>query len=124
MGFEVKTGIKIGQEIPNFPLEDKEKIRQFVAHVQKHGLTGLEGRNKPSHEVPTDDPDWREKVAYAQQHHLWHYHIGIPHYDADSSEGDKTSEYLLHYIRGEQMIKIVDFTAHPPFRLPSEDYLV
>lgn len=123
MGLAVKIGIKIGKEIPNFPIEDKAKIRQFITYVQQHGLINLAGRNKPSHEVPTDDPDWREKVAYAQRHHLWHYHIGIPCYDADSGEGDKTSEYLLHYIRGEQEIKIVDFSAHPPFQLPSEDYL-
>lgn len=107
----------------HFPESDLDIIADFANHVRTYGLINLTGRNKPSHEVPTDDPDWREKVAYAQHHHLWHYHIGIPCYDAGNDEGDKTSEYLLHYIRGAQEIKIVDFSAHPPFQLPSEDYL-
>lgn len=119
---KVTFGIRFKKEMLNFPTEDARKIRHFVKHVKEYGLKNLQGRNKPSDEVPTDDPNWREKVRYAQIHNLWHYHIGIPDY-ADGVKGDKTSEYILHYIRDDRMIKIVDFNRHPPFRLPTTDYL-
>lgn len=119
---KVIFGKLFNKEFQNYPLEDKRKIRLFVIHLREKGFTGLEGRNKSSDEVPTDDPQWREKVAYAQQHNLWHYHIGIPNYQI-TDRGDKVSEYILHYIRGENTVKIVDFNRHPPFRLPRSDYL-
>lgn len=119
---EVKTGIKIGKEIPNFPVEDKIKIMNFISHVQENGLTNLPGRNKPSHDVPKDDPNWREKVEYAMRHNLWHYHIGIPSYET-ASNGERVSPYILHYILDDNSIKIVDFNQPPPFNLPSETYL-
>ncbi|PID63920.1 MAG: hypothetical protein CR974_00730 [Gammaproteobacteria bacterium] len=107
----------------NFPESDLDIIAAFIEHLKQHGFAGLVGRNKASHEVPKDDPDWREKVAYAQQHNLWHYHIGIPEYQITAS-GDNVSEYILHYIKGDGWIKIVDFNRHPPFRLPAVDCLV
>lgn len=73
--------------------------------------------------VPKNDPDWLNKVKYAQAYNLWHYHIGIPNYEL-SEKGDYTSEYVLHYIKGENFIKIVDLSAHPPLHLPSLDYLL
>lgn len=48
-----------------------------MAHVRDFGLHDLVGRNKSSDNVPTDDPNWTAKVKYAQEHNLWHYHIGI-----------------------------------------------
>lgn len=107
MGIKVVFGGKIQQELLNFLDSDLAIINAFVEHVEQSGFVGLAGRNKPSDEVPTDDPNWREKVKYAQAHNLWHYHIGIPDY-ADGVKGDKTSEYILHYIRDDRMIKIVD----------------
>ncbi len=121
-GIAVDYGSKIAGEMQHFLTEDLVIIKAFADYLKQHGFTGLEGRNKPSHDVPTDDPDWREKVAYAQQHNLWHYHIGIPDYQI-TGRGDKVSEYILHYIKGDGWIKIVDFNRHPPFRLPTIDYL-
>ncbi|MFB2538556.1 MULTISPECIES: hypothetical protein [unclassified Acinetobacter] len=83
----------------------------------------MTGRNKASHEVPTDDPNWRDKVSYAQKYHLWHYHIGIPHYE-NSSYGDQVSEYILHYMRLENEIKLVALSYHPPFELPQPNDLI
>lgn len=49
----------------NFPKADQAKIRAFVNDVETYGLTGLQGRNKNSDNVPKDDANWSQKVAYA-----------------------------------------------------------
>lgn len=110
-------------KFPNFPKTDKEKILEFVRYVTEQGLTNLQGRNKNSDNVPTNDPNWRQKVAYAQQHKLWHYHIGIPSYET-ASNGEQVSEYILHYQRFDDEIRIVSMSYHPPFELPNEEALV
>ncbi len=121
-GLNVEYGRKIAGEMINFPNADLIKIKAFENHVKKYGLENLKGRNKSSSDVPRDAPNWLAKVQYARQHNLWHYHIGIPNYE-ESEKGDMVSEYILHYVKGEQEIKIVDMSSHPPFVLPSEDYL-
>lgn len=73
---------KFANHYQNYLKKDQDKINQFIYHVSLHGLTNLTGRNKSSDNVPRDDPNWAEKVAYAQKHKLWHYHIGIPSYDS------------------------------------------
>lgn len=114
---------KFSKIMVNFPKQDREKIFAFAYHVKKFGLINLKGRNKSSDHVPTNDPNWRDKVAYAQKYQLWHYHIGIPDYST-ANNGDLVSEYLLHYILGDDFIKIVDLSPHPPFTLPNLDDLV
>lgn len=116
-------GEKFRQHLKNFPKSDQLKIKEFVEHVQQFGFEGLQGRNKPSDDVPTDNPHWGEIVTYAQEHQLWHFHIGIPSYTT-SEQGDLTSEYVLHYVKGDDFIKIVDLSDHPPLKLPSLDYLI
>lgn len=120
---KVLYGEKFRQHLKNFPKADQLKIKAFADHVQTHGLIGLIGRNKSSDNVPKDHPNWLERVKYAQTHHLWHYHIGIPSYDNDNPDGDKTSKYVLHYIRHDDEIILVDLSAHPPLELPSQEYL-
>lgn len=55
--------------------EQRLKINSFIRHVQEHGLTNLEGRNKSSDQVPKGTPNRSAKIKYAQKHQLWHYHI-------------------------------------------------
>ncbi|MBV7388307.1 hypothetical protein KRX11_06580 [Pasteurellaceae bacterium TAE3-ERU1] len=120
---QVLLGEKFKLEFKHYPTEDKNKIIDFIYHVQKFGMIGLPGKNKSSDDVSTNDPQWLSKVLYAQEHNLWHYHIGIPNYDKSNGIGKYTSEYILHYILGHNFIKIVDMTPHPPFILPSLTYL-
>ncbi|MFW2177973.1 MULTISPECIES: hypothetical protein [unclassified Moraxella] len=119
---EVRFGQVFLQHFQNFPKSDQLKIKEFVNHVKSLGFEGLTGRNKSSDNVPTDNPDWSKIVAYAQKNQLWHYHIGIPSY-VRSEKGDMTSEYVLHYVKGDDYIKLVDLSAHPPLKLPMESYL-
>ncbi|MCL1128077.1 hypothetical protein [Shewanella surugensis] len=107
-----------------FPEADKNKITEFIEHYEDHGLVGLPGRIKNSDNVDPNDPEFLSKVKYAQEHKLWHYHLGIPNYDESNSFGDWTSEYLLHYQSVSLYeIKIVDFDYHPPFSFPESNYL-
>lgn len=121
-GLEVKFGTLFQQHFNNFPKTDKLVIANFIYHVQKFGFDGLKGRNKSSDDVPKDNPNWAKEVKHAQTHKLWHYHIGIPSY-TQSDKGDFTSEYILHYILEQDFIVIVDMSSHPPFVLPTGDYL-
>ena len=118
----VRFGQLFAKHLLNYPVADQLKIRRFVQHLETYGFDDLQGRNKSSDNVPTDDPNWLTKVRYAQAHQLWHYHIGIPDYQGIN--GDMTSEYVLHYQRFDDEIVLVDMSPHPPFELPSVDYLV
>lgn len=119
---DVAIGKLFSEERKNFLESDQLKIANFIFHVNNHGLTNLTGRNKSSADVPKDDPDWLAKVTYAISNKLWHYHIGIPQYNT-SLKGDQVSEYVLHYIREANYIKIVRLDDHSPFALPPLKYL-
>lgn len=118
----VLYGEKFRQHLKNFPKSDQLKIKAFVEYVEEFGFDGLQGRNKSSDDVPKAHPNWQKIVAYAQEHQLWHYHIGIPNHTL-SDKGDMTSEYVPHYTKGDDFIKLVDLSAHPPLQLPTIDYL-
>lgn len=78
-------------------------------------------------------PSWsgncsEEDKKFAQNKHLWHYHIGIPYYKKRHSKF-KTSDYVLHFqwkYKGNH-IAIADLCYHyksdGSFYLPNEKYL-
>ncbi len=113
----------MSSQLPNYPKEDRLKIFNFAKHVEQYGLTNLEGRNKSSADIPKNDPFYATKLEKVNQYNLWHYHIGIVRYHG-SNYGDRVSEYVLHYMRFDNAIKIVDMDDHHPiFKLPNDDYL-
>lgn len=121
---KVDIGKKFALEYLNFPPEDKKKIREFISHVKENGLKDLEGKISPSCKVPFETDDRHLKISFARRHKLWHYHIGIPVYKRSRCGRYLTSEYVLHYQKfSMKNIKIVDFSAHPPFNLPPTNYL-
>jgi len=100
-----------------------------LPHVEIHGLDGpLDGRNKPSWDVPANDPCFITKVDYAKEHNLHHYHVGVPDYDDVEGTGfGQVSQYVLHYqlLKNEfgHVLKVVDYGEPPPFDLPALPYL-
>lgn len=121
--YKISYGTLFKKEFANFPVADQIAIATFVEHILAVGFEHLEGVNKRSDDVRKDDPYFAQKVKYAQEHHLWHYHIGIKQYDMSKPFGKRTSEYILHYQLLGDTVRIVDYSAHPPFKLPAEDYL-
>ena len=124
---DIDLGKQFKIEFKNFPASDKKKIVIFIKTVQSFesfsDFASLPGRNKNSNEVSTEDSDFMAKTALANKFHLWHYHIGIPKYDATDRRGKRTSNYVVHYkLVDQHTIVIVDMTEHP-IKLPSEKYL-
>lgn len=120
----VAFGKQFLKELQQYPKPDRTKILSFAQQVRDEGFANLPGRNKYSEDVDTNDPQFVQKVRYVRLHCLWHYHIGIIQYDTTKRHGDMTSEYVVHYSRKEaDSVKLVDYSAHPPFRLPAETYL-
>lgn len=119
---EVRLGQAFRSEFLNFPTSDKLLISKFIRHIEQYGFENLLGRNKFSDDIRNDDPQFRVKLDKVRKYNLWHYHIGITRYTR-SSIGDMVSEYVLHYIKDIDHIKIVDLGSHPPFRLPLDEYL-
>lgn len=103
-----------------FPPKNRRKISAFLIHIIKYGFDNLEGRNKFSDDVSKEDPEFVEKVKFVREHCLWHYHIGIHEYCADTEFGDRTSMFVLHYSRvSANVVRIVHISPHPPFTLPT-----
>lgn len=100
----------------------KDALDEFIFHVKKHGLRGLQGRNKSSDDIAPTTQKNLEKIQYAQKHCLWHYHLGVPYYLG--KPGDMTSQYVLHYSRYDEFIVLIDIVSHPPFALPSIEKMV
>jgi len=122
--FEVSFGKLFAKHYANFPAKDQDKIDEFIEHYQDHGFVGLTGKNVDSSNVSKDDPDFIKKVKYAIDNSLWHYHIGIPEYELSRCGTYSTSEFVLHYQKiSDYEIKLVDFSPHPPFQMPTKNYL-
>ena len=121
---KVQMRTLFAKHFKNFPQQDRTLIVQFILHLQEHGKTNLVGRWKNSNEVDNDDPNWMDKVTYANKHKLYHYHIGIPQYDKTKGVGQYTSEYMIHFQWYKELdeVWLADYGPHP-FAMPTEHYL-
>lgn len=122
-GLTVKFGEIFINRFNNFPVKDQQKIADFANHIDTKGFGGLPGRNKSSADVDKNDHLFMDKVKYAMEHSLYHYHIGIPEYDKTKQVGNWTSEYILHYKYLGNEVTILDLDSHPPFTLPDKKFL-
>lgn len=120
-GIDAKLTEHFKNRYKKFPPKNRKKISAFLVHVIKNGFDGLEGRNKFSDDVSTNDVDFVEKVKFVRENCLWHYHIGIHEYDKTNEVGDWTSMFVLHYSRIEpNLVRVAHMSPHPPFRLPTK----
>jgi hypothetical protein len=123
--YKYSLGKLFAQELARFPDPDILKVKYFLNSYIKQGFNGLNGKNRSSDNVHRNDPFYLSKVKYAQEHKLWHYHIGIPKYEKSEYGDYLTSEYVLHYQKlTDYEIKIVDMSYHPPLNLPNLNYLI
>lgn len=120
------SGIKV-RLIPEFSSvlsrlqnADSDRIYDFIDHVEQYGVTGLPGRFKQSDNVPFDHAQFIAQCRLAQQHSLWHYHVGIPKYDKSKRQGDWTSEFIVHCKYDVLSLTLLKLDRHPPFRLPGQ----
>ncbi|WP_410471927.1 hypothetical protein ACGTJS_09825 [Faucicola mancuniensis] len=108
-------------QYPTWDIAVRQAIAQFIDHVETHGFKGLKGRNKSS-AIESTTKKGMARFKTAQKHCLWHYHIGLPEY-VEQANGEFTSEMVLHYMRLNDCVVLVDVATHPPFNLPSNEKL-
>ncbi|WP_052110536.1 hypothetical protein [Pseudomonas plecoglossicida] len=105
---------------------DLDKIDDFTEHFTDYGFVGLPGKLKPSWHVPGADREYETKKQFAVANYIWHYHVGIPYYQAakDPKAPYKVSDYVVHFQRfpGDMHIRLVDLDFHP-MRMPKQEYL-
>lgn len=118
----VKFSTYLKQNLITFDDDCRQAVLEFVAHVKIHGLKNLKGRNKSSALPNPHTKKEQEKYQFSQKYCLWHYHLGVPSY-VEQISGDFTSEMILHYIRYDEFIVLVDIAKHPPFNLPTVEKL-
>ena len=129
MTFTWSFKAKFSEEFVRYPEDQQLKIVEFTDIFEKHGLVNFNkyvGKITPSwYGLEVHHPVYK----FAQQHSLWHYHIGIPKYESVHSKY-LTSDWVLHFQwenRGTH-IDIVDICYHykhdGTFHLPSAEYLV
>jgi hypothetical protein len=105
----VDYGDELKKRLKFYPKEMRELVLDFAEHVSENGFNGLPGRNKSSDDVSTENHNFISDVKYAQEHNLWHYHLGYPQYSKENPVGDYTSQFYLHYqlsAEGITLIKI------------------
>lgn len=139
MEFTLDASNYFKSKLKNFGKAEKKKVLTFMQTFQQGGFNAIDNftirgykvRNKSSDCVPTDDPDFINKVKFAINNKLWHFHAGFYTIDDNnidgyilSPNGDLTSQWVIHYQKfSDEHIKAVDISPHPPLDLPAETSL-
>lgn len=139
MTFKLDVSDTFKSKLKNFGNAEKKKVITFITTFQKGGFSAIDNfiiqnykvRNKSSDNVPKDDPNFIDKVKFAQDNKLWHFHAGFYAMDGNniegytlSNKGDLTSKWVIHYQKFSDVhIKAVDISPHPPLNLPLESAL-
>lgn len=114
--FQAHPGPLFDVEFENYPEDQQKAIYAFVQIYNEHGLediTKYPGKIGPTWKAPGTAADYEARRAYALEHQLWHYHLGIPEYKK-SPHGDwLTSDFVLHFQKdGKYSITLVDTYWH------------
>lgn len=126
---------RIAEHSPHFdvlyrerlPKGDLDKIDDFTEHFVEYGFDGLPGKLKATWNVPGFDRQYEEKRRFAVDNFLWHYHVGIPFYQAANHPNATylVSEWVVHFQRfpGDRHIRLVDLDFHNPMHMPKLEHL-
>lgn len=124
MTYRYRFTQQFAQEFANYPLDQQEAILDFLEVFEQYGLADF------SHYQGKISPSWKNSADnFARDNHLWHYHIGLPHYRKAHNKY-QTSDMILHFQwrYGDMHILVVDITWHykanGSFWLPSADRLL
>lgn len=99
----------------------KDKIDDFIEHVVENGLYGWIGKVSPSNKVPNTYPDQQKIIARANEHKLWHAHIGEPCFKDSWNGNYKVSNWVIHFQKFNNWhIKLLELDYHNPMTLPSD----
>lgn len=128
--YTVARGAQFTWQFRNLPEDFQDAVITFTDIYEIYGLSDFNnypGKIKYSWDVPSDDPKYLEKVMYARQNKLWHYHVGLPEYKQGNGNY-KVSEWVLHFRwDNDERITLLDLCEHNDstgrFRLPPENYL-
>ncbi len=124
--YRASFGVQFQKEFVNYPLDQKKAVYEFVQTYQEHGLgnfSRFQGKIAASWRNATPEDE-----AYAREHNLWHYHVGLPIYEQSPYGDYMTSDWLLHFKwDSNEHIILVDIFQHSQssgkFYLPSPTYL-
>lgn len=135
MEYEIETTLIFKDKVKGFAMAEKKKVRRFIELFSNGGFKAIDNyliqsykvRNKSSDDVDKDDSNFIEKVKYAIENKLWHYHVGFYNlnneYPIDngyklSEKNDLVSQWLIHYRKlSDSHIVLVDIMPHPPLNI-------
>lgn len=125
MVVDVEYSLFFLSKIKSLSNAEKKLIGNFVSSLRNNGFRGLPGKNKPSTGVSKKHVNRIKLIQFAIDNGLHHYHIGYESYLKENKEfGEWTSKYVVHYSKKEtRKIKLIDYSKHPPFKLPSSKSL-
>jgi len=128
MSLTVSLRVYFGNLYDKLPERDLDQIDAFWTHCEDHGLSGWQGKIKPSWIVPDHYPDAAIRRADAKANKYWHAHIGIPTWKPSKNPNAtyEVSDWVLHFTYNESArhVKLVDYGDHDPFTLPAAHKLV
>lgn len=113
MTYTWKLSSQFQCEFSNFPVDQQDKIIEFTDVYETYGLsdfTKYEGKITSSW---SGSDMSKSDYEFAKDNHLWHYHIGIPHYTQVHGKY-KTSDWVLHFQWPNKgnIIALVDLYVH------------
>ncbi|MFZ2725788.1 MAG: hypothetical protein WAX77_06040 [Methylococcaceae bacterium] len=135
MEYEIEMTLIFKDKVKGFAIAEKKKVRRFIELFSNGGFKAIDNyliqsyrvRNKSSDDVDKNDSNFIEKVKYAIENKLWHYHAGFYNlsnqYPIDngyklSEKHDLVSQWLIHYQKlSDSQIVLVDIMPHPPLNL-------
>ncbi|MFM0162908.1 hypothetical protein PQR39_21150 [Paraburkholderia sediminicola] len=128
MAFTWEFSALFAKEFANFPTDQQDAVLDFTATFAAHGLadfTKYTGKITPTWNGATVGS---AQHAYAKANDLWHYHLGLPHYNYVHGKY-ATSDWVLHFqwpSKGSH-IRLVDVCYHKmatgAFYVPGRKYL-